>query len=452
MVSMVTLRLWFGLFLAASLWLPPIMPIHAEDRVLPTQEAIRHWIATTLNAPPLFRDGDVLTHKDLAKLQPFLPPGYVEEFDFPAVEFHVSPSGNYTPHAEYMAATEKFSRQTELAPDGALKNYVAGRPFSQEQLALEDPRSGLKAAWNFNHRWKFYGMDVERYLGALLSKGGTASPLPGYPQDLIQGGGTVERYLTAIYHQAYHTHLAQAADTAYLLPIPGAGEFEYKQYLEFLEPYDVRGSRYLVYRYEDPHKQDDAWAFEPRLRKVRRFSLQERDTPVAGTEMTLDDFTGFAGRVLDHQWKFLGRKTILHIMNSRHPYARFFGPNGWLPNDRWELRPCIVVEQTPLEERVYGGKIFFWDAQTYETVLVLIFDREGRLWKVNHLLHGWSEDPTQAEIDRGKRLPRNIGSTIIDLQRQQATVFSATEIIYPRLTERELFARYDVNILTEGSR
>ncbi len=227
MVSMVTLRLWFGLFLAASLWLPPIMPIHAEDRVLPTQEAIRHWIATTLNAPPLFRDGDVLTHKDLAKLQPFLPPGYVEEFDFPAVEFHVSPSGNYTPHAEYMAATEKFSRQTELAPDGALKNYVAGRPFSQEQLALEDPRSGLKAAWNFNHRWKFYGMDVERYLGALLSKGGTASPLPGYPQDLIQGGGTVERYLTAIYHQAYHTHLAQAADTAYLLPIPGAGEFEY---------------------------------------------------------------------------------------------------------------------------------------------------------------------------------------------------------------------------------
>ncbi len=222
--------------------------------------------------------------------------------------------------------------------------------------------------------------------------------------------------------------------------------------MEFLEPYDVRGSRYLVYRYEDPHKQDDAWAFEPRLRKVRRFSLQERDTPVAGTEMTLDDFTGFAGRVLDHQWKFLGRKTILHIMNSRHPYARFSGPNGWLPNDRWELRPCIVVEQTPLEERVYGGKIFFWDAQTYETVLVLIFDREGRLWKVNHLLHGWSEDPTQAEIDRGKRLPRNIGSTIIDLQRQQATVFSATEIIYPRLTERELFARYDVNILTEGSR
>jgi hypothetical protein len=104
------------------------MRVHADERTLPTQEEVRRWIATNLDTPPLFREGDVLTHKDLAKLQPFLPPGYIEEFDFT----------------------------------------------------------------------------------------------------------------------------------------------------------------------------DDAWSFLPQLRKVRRFSLQERDTPVAGTEMTIDDFTGFSGRVLDH--------------------------------------------------------------------------------------------------------------------------------------------------------
>lgn len=444
---------WFPVVLvAASLWLVPTTSTLAGEQSLPTQTDVRRWVATNLETPPLFKEGDVLTRNDLGKLRPFLPPGYVEEFDFAGVEFHVSPSGNYAPHPDYLAATEKFLHQVRLAPDGALENYVAGRPFSQEQLSREDSRSGLRAAWNFNHRWKFYGMQVQRYLGALLAKGGTAAPLPGYPQDLIQGGGTVERYLTALYHQAYYTHLAQAAKTQYLLPLPGAGEFEYKHYLEFLEPYDLRGMRYLVYRYDDARKQDDAWSFLPRLRKVRRLSVQERDTPLAGTEMTLDDFTGFSGRVLDHQWTFLGKKTILHVMNSRHPYARFFGPNGWLPNDQWELRPCIVVEQTPLEERSYGSKIFFWDAQTYETVLVLIFDRQGNLWKVNHLLHGWSEDPTQAEADRGKRLPRNIGSTIIDLQKQQATVFSASEIVYPEITPSEVFARYDVNVLTEGRR
>jgi hypothetical protein len=85
-------------------------------------------------------------------------------------------------------------------------------------------------------------------------------------------------------------------------------------------------------------------------------------------------------------------------------------------------------------------------------VLVLIFDRQGNLWKVNHLLHGWSEDPTQPAVDRGKRLPRNIGSTVIDLQKEQATVFSAYEIVYPTLDANTVADEYDVNRLSEGKR
>jgi hypothetical protein len=180
--------------------------------------------------------------------------------------------------------------------------------------------------------------------------------------------------------------------------------------------------------------------------------VSERDEAVGGTEMTLDDFTGFSGRVLDHQWRFLGWKALLHVMNSRHPYARFYGPNGWLPNDRWELRPCAVVEQTPLGERSYGSKIYFWDAQTYETMMVLVFDRQGKLWKIIDLLHGWSEDPTQPEQDRGKQLPRQIGFTILDVQKEQATVFSAYEIVYPQMTASIVAERYDVNNLSEGKR
>src|SRR5262245_6852679 len=184
-------QVWFSCVLVSSLWLASPMSTLAGEKTLPTQNDVRRWVATHLETLPLFKEGDVLTRNDLGKLCPFLPPGYVEEFDFTGVEFHVSPSGNYAPHPDYLAATEKFSHQARLASDGALENYVAGRPFSQEQLSREDPRSGLKAAWNFNHRWKFYGMQVQRYLGALLAKGGTATPLPGYPQDLIQGGGTV---------------------------------------------------------------------------------------------------------------------------------------------------------------------------------------------------------------------------------------------------------------------
>lgn len=440
--------LWISFFsLSLSL-----SPRDAIGQALPTRDEIQRWIETNLETPPTFQDGEVLTRTDLEKLRPFIPPRYIDEFNFEGVEFHVSPSGNYMPHPDYLEATEKYSSQTKLAEDGALEGYIAGRPFARALINPGDPQAGLKAAWNFNYRWQHYGMYVQKYLGALMAKGGTAAQLPGFPPDLIQGGGHAIRHLVALYQRVYHTHLAPLSHSNHLLPIEGAGDFEFKDYVEFLEPYDVRGSRFLVYRYDDPRKQDDAWGFLPQLRKVRRLSVIERDDSIGGTEMTLDDFTGFSGRVLDHQWKFLGWKAIMHVMNSRHPYARFYGPNGWLPNDRWELRQCAVVEQTPIGERAYGSKIYFWDAQTYETTLALVFDKEGKLWKVIDLLHGWSEDPTQPEQDRGKKVPRQIGFTIVDVQKEQATVYSAYEIAYPQPTVTEVNERFDMNKLSEGRR
>ncbi len=68
------------------------------------------------------------------------------------------------------------------------------------------------------------------------------------------------------------------------------------------------------------------------------------------------------------------------------------------------------------------------------------------------MLHGWSEDPTQPETDRGKNIPRNIGFTIIDTKKEQATIFSAYEIAYPQVTQEEVEERYDINKLTEGRR
>lgn len=426
--------------------------VHAQAGSLPSRDDVQRWLAANLDALPQFQEGDVLRRADLDKLRPFLPPRYIDEFDFPEVEFHVSPTGRYTPHEAYMAATEQYSVQTRLADDGALENYVAGRPFARALVNPDEPTAGLKAAWNFNYRWQHYGMNVERYLGAMIAKGGRASKLPGFPADLIQGGGRVIRHLVALYQRVYHNHLSHLSSSGHIFPLNDAGRFEFKDYVEFTEPYDVRGSRFLVYRYDDPRKQDDAWGFIPALRKVRRLSLHERDDSIGGTEMTLDDFTGFSGRILDHTWRFLGWKPILHVMNSRHPYARFYGPDGWLPNDRWELRLCAVVEQTPITTRNYSSKIYFWDAETYETALVLVFDRDGTLWKVNDLLHGWSEDPSQAEADRGKHLPRNIGFTIVDVKQEQATVFSAYTIEYPAVGVEHVEERYDVNKLSEGRR
>jgi len=49
-------------------------------------------------------------------------------------------------------------------------------------------------------------------------------------------------------------------------------------------------------------------------------------------------------------------------------------------------------------------------------------------------------------------VPRNIGFTIVDVQQEQATIFSAYEIVYPQVTTSEVSERYDINKLSEGRR
>ena len=50
----------------------------------------------------------------------------------------------------YKAATEKYSAQVQLAPDGTLKNYTAGLPFPL--VDANDPNAALKVMWNFSYR------------------------------------------------------------------------------------------------------------------------------------------------------------------------------------------------------------------------------------------------------------------------------------------------------------
>src|SRR3989442_4800805 len=127
-----------------------------QPPALPTREDLQHWIATNLDTPPQFQEREVLTQADLDNLRAFLPPRCIDEFNFPGVEFHVSPSGNYAPHPDYLAATEQYSNQSRLAEDGALEGYLAGRPFAQALINPADPRAGLKPACNFNYRRQFY--------------------------------------------------------------------------------------------------------------------------------------------------------------------------------------------------------------------------------------------------------------------------------------------------------
>ena len=91
--------------------------VYADGQALPTREEIQKWIETNLDTPPKFREGEVLGQADLDRLRPFLPPRYIDEFNFPAVEFPIFPPGNYAAHLNYLAATEKYSRPPLKLPN-----------------------------------------------------------------------------------------------------------------------------------------------------------------------------------------------------------------------------------------------------------------------------------------------------------------------------------------------
>jgi hypothetical protein len=69
------------------------------------------------------------------------------------------------------------------------------------------------------------------------------------------GGGGFQRTLSAFYKRQYHTHLAMLEK--HTLPAPGAGNFEFKEFTGFFSPFDIRGTAFIVYRYSDPHREDD---------------------------------------------------------------------------------------------------------------------------------------------------------------------------------------------------
>lgn len=405
------------------------------------------WLDTRPAAPPDFKAGDVLSAADLDRLRPFVPPGYLEQLSFPSFKMKIVAVRSHQPRQDYVNCTERYQPQVRLGPDGTLTNHICGQPFSNASLNPSDPASGLKAAWNFELRWQNYGefdastVYVPMYFGGthdLTSDSALQMPpeqwlsgidlqtkLPPNIGPYIQGGGTVRRTFSSSYQRLYFTHLAQAADKGGVLDVSNAKAFFWKEFSGFITPYDLRGQVFITYRYSDFHHADDSWIYDPTTRRVRRFSAEEKSDSFLGTDETLNDFYSFSGHVLDWNWKFLGWRDLVSIMDSAHLDTHTYGPNGNIPDDVWSLRRFAVVERTPRNPaNPYGDVIMFWDAENWTPWMELAFDHHAKLWRVFVYVSNWSEDfKPWSEINRGTHVTIVQGGQTIDVQNHRSTLF-----------------------------
>ncbi len=365
-----------SIFAAFGLIWTQAVSAQSGDPTTYTRDTFEQWFQENKDAEPDFQAGDTLTHADLARVKPFMFPGYFEQYEKwndGSLQIEVVETYHVQPHKTVLECNEKFQKQVTLAADGALENYVCGYPFSNDDITSEtdDGAAGLKVAWNYDKRFYWRGYFVANALTTWLRFGGEhTAPEPTKPPDawigdevdldtdwdynteeIYGGGGTYERSLGTFYHKAYHSQLPMFPDNNYNLPEnEDAGTIHWKEFTGFFEPYDVRGTAFIIARYIDPRRTDDGWAYVPSLRRVRRISAEVKSDSLMGTEHTLEDFYGFSGRPLEWDWKFWGTKKFLTV-HAKTKWdddgVRYGGPDGWLNIDVWQVRDLFVVERIP---------------------------------------------------------------------------------------------------------
>jgi hypothetical protein len=277
-------------------------------------------------------------------------------------------------------------------------------------------------AWNQIHRWQYYGYRMRETDMAYVVP--TAAGATGKLLDGMVGGGHVDRHLLLTYHRVYLSKLATLPDQDYRIDVAGSDEFLYKEHMEFLAPFDLAGTQFIIERPLIQASGDQVNSYLASERRVRRLSAKERSDSFMGTIWTLDDFEGFSGLVTDNTWTLLGHKVIPSILHSKQASPHSHGPTSTIPLDRWQLRASYVVEAVPKwDGHQYSRRLIFVDEETFGIGMTMVFDRNDELYKIFLVVHQSSDDVN--EPDPALSVPRWRSSIGINVRDDTATVAMA---------------------------
>ena len=438
--------------LKASLWsvvITGMLATACQTHAATSLADVQDWLTENAQAPV---DGLIpgdYGQDRLADLAAYIAPGFFDKFDFPELDFELIENRPYKPHQLYQNATALHVDKGVINDSGQLEEYVAGQPFSRQAIeAASAEKAGYMVAWNQIHRWQYYGYRTRKteMIYVVPTKSGAAGQL----LDGMIGGGHVDRHVLMTYHRVYLSKLAVLPDQDYRMDVPGSDELFYKEHMEFLSPFDVAGTKFVIERPLEHARGDQINSYLASERRVRRLSAKERSDSFMGTNYTLDDFEGFSGLITDNTWRFVGRKVIPAIVNSKNVVARFQGPLSSIPLDRWQLRASYVVEAIPKwDGHPYSRRLLFVDEESFNIGMSLIFDRKDELFKVYLVLHESSDNPS--EPDPALSVTRWRSSVAINLQDGSGSIARAmvpTE--FPNMKPSQVKQIFSVSNLNSG--
>lgn len=426
------------------------------------------WFNENQTAHAQFAEGDTITYEKADLVRPFIPREFQSEWIFEGMEMTIKDAGDLSPSDAYKAATEKNQGAATIASDGALENYAAGRPFDPATFQAGNKEDGWKMVWNWNFRWQNDGLSVGNVHWIWVRRGGEHSKHEIMTTDggkfakYYLGGGSFERALAGPYQRFLMSHNSKYESTGYRVN-NGEGfakDTEFREYTGFTSPFDIAGTAFLILRYDDPRKADDSWAYIPSLRRVRRISVEVKSDSLLGTDHTLEDFYGFNGRPMEHEWEYVGSTKLLVVARSRNRDTVYYGPNGWAVKDDYALRLTDVMKQIPKRSNhPYSKKFIHVDRESGESYYANAFDKAGELWKVWQLTKVWSEDPqvqqNTHEFSKETTPPNTRfqifqSINVVDLQNNRGTLVPTYGAEAPNVNLKDAKRLLDVNHLTEG--
>ncbi|MFZ2269087.1 MAG: DUF1329 domain-containing protein [Azonexus sp.] len=382
--------------------------------------------------------GTVINKSNVESFKDVLGAGVYKLIKEGLFEIKVGATTQFTISKAYVDATKANLNKTKLGAKAGdmITGYVAGRPFPEEPDA-KDARAGEKLAWNYK-----YGVNWGD--GAIIS--------PFYWKYRNMQSGQVEKTLKWDFHFLNFMHRTKDAPVPEITPNP-SGIFR-AIYTKAHEPSDLKNTQLLIQRFEDDNKLDDAYLYLGFQRRVRRLAQGQATDAFLGSDLMIEDFEGYNGRVSDMKWTFKGTKNVLLPMWNHdelklatdmpaeadgYKYVNFAGQGGCFHEGSWQLRKVYVLEAAPVNSNhPVSKRVFYMDVQLGNlNGANEIYDRKGELWKV--FMVGKSQADHHLPVNKGAGIGIDDAFSMVDLQSKHCTTGQFKGQVDPKKNPPTLF-------------
>jgi hypothetical protein len=335
--------------------------------------------ASAEEVAPGLKVGDMLDQSNAQRAKDLLPPEILKHYEKGEYRNKIVayPTGNAHWERSFLDQTEKNATQLDVDARGTIIEkgngkqppYVYGIPFPI--IDPKDPKAAVKIAWNQFLAYWYGGSSYNRTLVAMTTP-------KGLDRGIVADGWF---------------HFLDGQPPKYREKNPMNLQSQFLGVV--LKPADLQGTASLSWRYRDPDKRDSVWAFVPALRRVRAVSPANRSDGYLGSDISGDDGFFFDGKPEDFEWKLIGKRDALRIVDPNTvagsipvppapgggwkvltdlnpPTVGYETPGwqgiAWAPtHPALAKRPVWLIEATPRDKYYLYGRIELWiDAETWD--------------------------------------------------------------------------------------